>query len=155
VTFPANYLLVCSVVEGLANYILTDAMAQCSELRDLALTFLRKDPKAQESLYLEKFEKTIKAVEFFKDKESIRKAGEFLKITITPAELEAWGHLRNRLAHGNFSLDLESATALQSEFDRAACVANIVNKFVLALMRYEGVFCDYSVRGHPIRKFPC
>jgi hypothetical protein len=154
VTFLAGNLLVCSVVEGLAGYILTDANQQYAQLRDLALDLLRKDPKATESIYLEAFDKCIKSVEFIKSKESIRKAGELLKITITQTELKAWGHLRNRLAHGNFSIDVKSPATLQSEFDHAASVANIVNKFVLALFQYEGVFCDYSVRGHPTCNFP-
>jgi hypothetical protein len=154
VTFLAGNLLVCSVVEGLADYILTDANEQYAKLRDLALDLLRKEPKAKESIYLEAFEKCIKSVEFIKSKESIRKAGELLKITITQTELKAWGHLRHRLAHGNFSIDFKSPATVQSEFDHAASVANIVNKFVLALFQYEGVFCDYSVRGHPTRNFP-
>lgn len=154
VTFGARNLLVCSVVEGLADYILTDAKEQCGRLRDLAIDLLRKESNARESLYFEKVEKCINGVEFFKDKESIRKAGELLKITITDAELSAWGHLRNRLAHGNFSFDFQSQAMMQSEIDRANCVANIVNKFILALVGYEGVFCDYSARGHPSSKFP-
>ena len=154
VTFLAGNLLVCSVVEGLADYILTDANEQYTKLRDLALDLLRKEPSAKESIYLEAFEKCIKSVEFIKSKESIRKAGELLKITITQTELRAWGHLRHRLAHGNFSIDVKSPATIQSEFDHAASVANIVNKFVLALFQYEGVFRDYSVRGHPTCNFP-
>lgn len=153
VTFLAGNLLVCSVVEGLADYILTDANEQYAKLRDLALDLLRKEPKAKESIYLEAFEKCIKSVEFIKSKESIRKAGETLKITITQTELKAWGQLRHRLAHGNFSIDVKSPATVQSEFDYAASVANIVNKFVLALFQYEGVFRDYSVRGHPTSNF--
>lgn len=154
VTFAAGNLLVCSVVEGLADYILKDAKEECGRLRDLALELLRNESKAKESLYFEKVEKCIKGVEFFSDRETIRRAGELLKITITDTELKAWGLLRHRLAHGNFSFDFQSQDTMQSEIDRANCVANIVNKFILALIRYEGVFCDYSVRGHPPCKFP-
>lgn len=153
-TFQPGCLLTCSVVEGMADYIVKDASEQFGRFRDLALGLLRKEPRATNTPYLDEFEKILGEMKFLKGKESIKESGKILKISITVEELKAWGQLRNRLAHGNFSLDVTSPSTLQAEFDAAASVANIVNKFILGLIQYEGVYCNYSSKGFPSCEFP-
>ncbi|MGA2241194.1 MAG: hypothetical protein ABSH11_04055 [Verrucomicrobiota bacterium] len=154
VTFPASYLLVCCAVEGLADYILRKAENTLKELRGDLISFVDERQNAENKTYLDKVKKAIDRVDFFNDGEKIYRASKVLKIEITKSELAAWHKLRHRLAHGNFDLDVQSLEVIQTELNRAACVANIVNKFVLALIHYEGPYRDYSTLGYPTRNFP-
>lgn len=153
-SLAASQLLVCSVVEGLADYICNDAVTQCKALRDLALDLLRKEGKAKESLYWHEVENSFREVKFLKGVESIKQAAKLLQVSVTMEELAAWSSSRHKLAHGKFTLNVNTPEEIQSVVDQAARVANIINKFVLALIRYEGEFCDYSIRGQPGKPFP-
>ena len=102
----------------------------------------------------EKFkENSIMKEEFLKDGESIWRAAKWLKINLTQDEIAAWRELRNPLAHGRFDVDIESPTEIQGKLNQAACVANIVNKFVLAIIGYEGLYRDYSTIQYPTCDF--
>lgn len=154
ITFPANCLLVCSVIEGLADYILKDAENELKELQSRLLTSIDSHQNDKNCSYLNRIKAVTKKEEFFKDAEKTRAAAAWLEIKITGAELAALSKLRHPLAHGDFSLDVESSAEIQDKLNQAACVANIVNKFVLALIRYEGPYRDYSTVEYPTCNFP-
>jgi hypothetical protein len=154
VTFPANCLLVCSVVEGLADYILKDAETELKKLQSGLLASIDNHKNDENDSYLNRVKEAIKKEEFFKDAQKARKAADWLKIKITDTELAAWNKLRHPLAHGNFHINAESKIEIQDKLNQAACVANIVNKFVLALIRYEGPYRDYSTVEYPTCNFP-
>jgi len=102
---------------------------------------------------LERVKSAIKKEEYFKDVESVRKAASWIKINLTEDEITAWRQLRNPLAHGRFDLDYGSPTDIQDKLNQAARVANIVNKFVLAIIGYEGIYRDYSSVNYPTCDF--
>ena len=102
---------------------------------------------------MERVKSAIKKEEYFKDVESVRKAASWIKINLTEDEITAWRQLRNPLAHGRFDLDYGSPTDIQDKLNQAARVANIVNKFVLAIIGYEGIYRDYSSVNYPTCDF--
>lgn len=152
-TFPAKCLPVCSAVEGLADYVLKEEENEFEKLQNELLNFVDGRRTDKNRAYLERIKSSIKKEEFFKDKESIWRAAKWLKINLTQDEIAAWSDLRNPLAHGRFDVDIESPSEIQDKLNQAACVANIVNKFVLAIIGYEGVYRDYSTINYPSGDF--
>lgn len=152
-TFPAKCLPVCSVVEGLANYVLKDEEKEFEKLQVGLLTSVDGHQTDKNRAYLERIKSSIKKEDFFKDGESIWRAAKCLKINLTQDEIAAWRDLRNPLAHGRFEVDINSPTEIQDKLNQAARVANIVNKFVLAMIGYEGVYRDYSTINYPTCDF--
>jgi len=96
---------------------------------------------------------SISSISFLSPKDKIRKVGNKLKIEITEEEIKAWGDMRPPLAHGRGYYNLENQDEWQEKLDLLASTANIINKLVLALIRYEGPFADYSQRGWLTRNF--
>ncbi|HKW29868.1 MAG TPA: hypothetical protein VJT54_11060 [Verrucomicrobiae bacterium] len=157
-TFPAKCLPVCSVVEGLAKYVLKEVIGGFEKLRNELVGSVdthRNDENRVdlEGRIMEQIQSLIKKEEIFKGKESIWRAAKWLKINLTKDEMAAWSDLRNPLAHGRFDVDIESPTEIQDKLDQAARVANIVNKFVLAMIGYEGTYRDYSTIDYPTCDF--
>jgi hypothetical protein len=152
-TFPAKCLPVCSVVEGLADYVLHDAKRELQAIQIEALNSIEAHRGEKSRNYLERMKKAIKKAEFFTDEESIRRAANWLRFNLTEDEITAWRKLRNPLAHGRFDVDIETPSEIQDKLNQAACVANIVNKFVLAIIGYEGVYRDYSTINYPTGDF--
>jgi hypothetical protein len=152
-TFPAKCLPVCSVVEGLADYVLNDAKEELKTLQSKLVNSIGAHRNDNNRAYLERVKSAIKREEFFKDEESVRKAASWIKINLTEDEITAWRQLRNPLAHGRFDVDINSPTEIQDKLNQAARVANIVNKFVLAIIGYEGVYRDYSSVSYPTCDF--
>jgi hypothetical protein len=152
-TFPAKCLPVCSVVEGLANYVLEEEKNELEKLKTELLTSVDGHRTDKNRAYLERIKSSIVKEEFFKDKESIWTAAKLLKINLTQDEIAAWSDLRNPLAHGRFDVDIKSPTEIQDKLNQAARVANIVNKFVLAIIGYEGAYRDYSTISYPTCDF--
>ena len=152
-TFPAKCLPVCSVVEGLANYVLKEEEKEFEKLQTELLASVNGHRTDKNRAYLERIKNSIMKEEFLKDGESIWRAAKWLKINLTQDEIAAWRELRNPLAHGRFDVDIESPTEIQGKLNQAACVANIVNKFVLAIIGYEGLYRDYSTIQYPTCDF--
>jgi hypothetical protein len=152
-TFPAKCLPVCSVVEGLADYVLNHAKEELKTLQSELLNSIEAHRNDDNRAYLERVKSAIKREDFFKDEESVRKAGSWIKVNLTEDEITAWRQLRNPLAHGRFDVDFNSPTEIQDKLNQAARVANIVNKFVLAIIGYQGEYRDYSSVSYPTCDF--
>jgi hypothetical protein len=153
-TFPAKCLPVCSVVEGLADYVLKEENNEFEKLQAELLNSVESHRTDKNRTYLERVKSSIRKEEFFTAKESIWRAAQWLKFNLTQDEISAWRDLRNPLAHGRFDVDIESPIEIQDKLNQAARVANIVNKFVLALIHYEGPCRDYSTVEYLTRNFP-
>jgi len=159
-TFPVKCLPVCAVVEGMAKYVLKEVISEFEKLRNELLNSVdaHRTDKNRADLggkIREQINSSIKKEEIFTGKESIWRAAKWLGINLTQDEIAAWHDLRNPLAHGGrFDVDIESPTKIQDKLNQAARVANIVNKFVLALIHYEGPYRDYSTVEYLTRNFP-
>ena len=82
------------------------------------------------------------------------RAGDLLGLKLGEDEIEAWKKLRHKPAHGSFDFDFSDNPKVQMAYSQTAKVANIVNKFVLALIKYEGPFRDFGSPCFPTREFP-
>jgi hypothetical protein len=82
----------------------------------------------------------------------IARAAALLKLPFSEREFEAWENIRHARAHGDFSISVQNHDKFQSEWADRDCVANLINKFVLALIGYSGPYTDYSSPGYPIKQ---
>jgi hypothetical protein len=71
---------------------------------------------------------------------------------VTKEDAKAWSETRNPSAHGQLSR-FESQEELQVLITRHARVQNLLNKIVLRLIGYSGIYIDYSQPGFPPATF--
>jgi hypothetical protein len=72
---------------------------------------------------------------------------------VTMQDLKAWSDTRNPSAHGRLG-PAESQDELQARVSRHDRVKNLLNKIVLQLMGYTGLYIDYSRPGYVAAQFP-
>lgn len=65
----------------------------------------------------------------------------------------AWKKTRNPSAHGKFTMN-PSHAELQATVFHHGRIQNILNKIMLQLMGYTGIYIDYAAKGHPAAEFP-
>ena len=88
------------------------------------------------------------------DHHRIVRAAGFLQLTVSDREFTDWESIRHPRAHGDFTVNAADRGSLQTEADQQSCVANLINKFVLALIGYSGPYVDYSSPNYPTSHFP-
>jgi hypothetical protein len=91
--------------------------------------------------------KSISANEIFRDWVNRGVLG------VTKEDAKAWSETRHPAAHGQLS-DAESQDELQVRITRHTRVQNLLNKIVLRLIGYSGVYIDYSQPGFSPAIFP-
>ncbi|HLJ92756.1 MAG TPA: hypothetical protein VKU02_06120 [Gemmataceae bacterium] len=74
-------------------------------------------------------------------------------LSVTEEDIEAWENTRNPSAHAELIGPAADRTALQTRVSRFYRVMNLMNRIVLQLMGYRGVYVDYSQRWREI-EFP-
>jgi len=72
---------------------------------------------------------------------------------VTRDDLQAWSNTRNPSAHGHLA-NAASHDDLQVRLFRHHRVQNLLNKILLQLMGYTGVYIDYAQPGFPTAIFP-
>ncbi len=72
---------------------------------------------------------------------------------VTKDDAKAWGETRHPAAHGRLSV-AQSQDEVQVRVTRHARVQNLLNRIVLQLIGYSGVYMDYSQPGFPPATFP-
>jgi len=75
-------------------------------------------------------------------------------LSITPEDIEAWEKSRHPAAHGALAGTRPTRDQLQQRFDRFVRVQNVINRIVLHLIGYRGLYVDYSRPGWPEAVFP-
>jgi hypothetical protein len=70
-------------------------------------------------------------------------------LRVTSEEVEAWDRTRPRAAHGGLNAPAPSREELQDRVSRFHCLINLINKFTLAMIGYQGEFIDYGSAGWP------
>lgn len=73
---------------------------------------------------------------------------------VTPEDIDAWQHSRNRAAHGALAGTRPGREELQRRFDRILRVHNLINRIVLHFIGYTGSYIDYGEAGWPDTQFP-
>ncbi len=74
-------------------------------------------------------------------------------VGVTMEDLQAWSEMRNPSVHGRLS-DAGSRDELQTRVVRHARVQNLLNKIILQLMGYTGMYIDYAQSGYLPAQFP-
>ncbi len=167
--FVIRGLLLCAALEGLADYVVDESPRSAvlspekdafAKLKEGVVQVIRSadtlgsdDPLSKEAS-LKRIIDGISSFGYLTSANKIRKAGELLGVRIVDEEMAAWKNLRHKTAHGDFEFDFGDQSNTQQAFNQTATVANIFNKFILALIGYKGPFRDYGVPGHPTRSFP-
>jgi hypothetical protein len=72
---------------------------------------------------------------------------------VTRDDSQAWSDTRNPSAHGSLAA-AGSHDELQTRVSRHDRVQNLLNKILLQLMGYTGVYIDYAQPGYPPAEFP-
>ena len=72
---------------------------------------------------------------------------------VTREDFQAWSDTRHPSAHGRLAA-AGSQDELQTRVFRHARVRNLLNKILLQLMGYTGVYIDYAQPGYPPAEFP-
>jgi len=72
---------------------------------------------------------------------------------VTREDFQAWSEMRHPSAHGEFAV-AGSQDELQARVSRHDRVQNLLNKILLQLMGYTGVYIDYSQPGYTPAEFP-
>ncbi len=72
---------------------------------------------------------------------------------VTKEDFNAWSDTRNPSAHGRLTT-AGSQDELQTRILRHARIQNLLNKILLQLMGYTGVYIDYAQPGYPPAEFP-
>ena len=72
---------------------------------------------------------------------------------VTREDFQAWSDTRHPSAHGRLAA-AGSQDELQTRVFRHARVQNLLNKILLQLMGYTGVYIDYAQPGDPPAEFP-
>lgn len=68
-------------------------------------------------------------------------------------DFQAWNDTRNPIAHGRVGPAADQAE-LQTRVSRHDRIQNLMNRIILQMMGYTGVYIDYAQRGHPPADFP-
>jgi hypothetical protein len=161
--FVTRGLLLCAALEGLADYLVDESPRSVvfssekeafAKLKELALKVLGRDEQLSKDALLKRITKGISSFRFLTGADKIRKAAELLGVKTAEVEIAAWKNLRRAPAHGDFDFDFTDQSKLQLAVNQTATVANILNKFVLALIGYKGPFRDYAATGYSTRNFP-
>ena len=159
--FPVESLLLGSAAEGLASYVIELSAStnlpsidteQFEKLKQTVIEVLQADPRVCNDASIDKIINGVKGSS--PHRHVIRRAAELLGVPLSEVEFSAWKQIRHPRAHGNFAVPPGDRRRLQSEADQQACVANLINKFVLALFGYVGAYVDYSSPGYPVKSFP-
>ncbi|MBI3811365.1 MAG: hypothetical protein HY283_04060 [Nitrospirae bacterium] len=69
-------------------------------------------------------------------------------------DIDAWQKTRNPATHGGFSSRPPGPDELQTQFDRFYRVLNLMNRIVLELIGYRGLYVDYARPDWPEIDFP-
>ena len=125
-----------------------------AKLKERVIQVLKSDEQLSKDAAVKRITAGISSYEFLTSADKIRNAGELLGLRITKQEIADWKNLRNEPAHGDFDFDFGDPLEIQLALNRTASVANMINKYVLALIGYKGPFRDYGAPGHPRRNFP-
>lgn len=163
---PVQSLVAATVIEGLADFIKQSTQDSEAEerfarfkdqlnahlirnARDLVVT----DGAKKDCAFLTKIRKVVQSTQLLSLSEKVRLAAQIAKIPLQGTEVRAWNKMRNRIAHGDFSPGPLSTSLVQIQSQQLDCAANIINKLVLGLIGYGGVFTDFSSPGWPARSF--
>lgn len=74
-------------------------------------------------------------------------------LNVTREDCNAWSETRNPSAHGRLA-EAANQKELQARVIRQHRVQNLMNKLILQLMGYQGVYIDYSQVGFQASEFP-
>jgi hypothetical protein len=115
---------------------------------------ISNDQNLKSEKFIDRIVKGIDSFSFLNTQEKLNRIkSSSLKMEVTDDEINAWKKMRHPLAHGKSDYNYEDEDELQERMDFLACAANILNKLILALLKYEGPFRDYSTRGWPLKQF--
>jgi hypothetical protein len=159
--FPLESLLLGSALEGLASYVIelspstklpSNEAVQFEKLKQTVIQVLQTDSRVCNDPSISRIISRVNGTSH--DHHVIKEAAKSLGIALSDAEFGAWRKTQHPRAHGNFAVNPGDRRSVQDEANQQACVANLINKFVLALVGYAGTYVDYSSPGYPTRTFP-
>jgi|ERR1051326_8025620 hypothetical protein len=75
-------------------------------------------------------------------------------LAVSSDDIESWEVIRHRAAHARLIQGRVPRDELQNRIDRLHRVTNLINRIVLHLIGYRGVYLDYSQPNWPPAEFP-
>lgn len=160
--FSNQSLIVSISVERLVNKIIElyppddprDEEAKFSAYKKQIVDVISNDQNLKGEKYCDRIVKGINSFSFLNTEEKMKRIkSSSLQVDITSDEINAWKKMRHPLAHGKSDYNYEDKDEVQERLDYLACAVNILNKLILALLKYEGPFRDYSTHGWLLKQF--
>ena len=156
-TADGDFRLQCAqatqALEGIATTIcgtLEEEVAAQDYVKRL-FEVLQKDenkPIREDALW-DRLVGAIKIIQRPNQRTYIERAAALTGVIVSEGEIEAWQKLRHALGHGDYDRAFRNKETGQLILDHSklALVINAINKLILGLMEYEGLFTDYAAEN--------
>ena len=137
-------LQLCTGLESIANHIVsskalsTEIQAEEDKYNTMKVAAIGalNDSELTKEPGFDRLQNVINSSRFHRQKDIILIAAKFLEITISDDEIKSWEAVRHPIAHGRYDI---------MQLSKLRVVYNMINKFVLAMIGYEGMYTDYSI----------
>jgi hypothetical protein len=142
-TFTAHALSVCVALEGLIELVSRPRKRSISEdQRDKILHYA--ETVGLDDGPIRRLRGFIETMDTVGPKNCLHDWAEKKLLRIDTADVRAWGHLRNRIAHGDLLMDGDNRAQMQAHLSALGRVTNVLNKVLLNAMQHDGNYHDHA-----------